>query len=97
MEMAFAVLLDMTFVFGVLLGALIGALAGVIAGASFCRREKTVEKIVNVEKTVMQKTEAMVYYVSDHGERLHWRKDCQGLNAARHVRELRGCRFCSPA
>ena len=39
---------------------------------------------------------AKTYYATDHGERVHWRRGCPGLNAARHVRELKGCDICCP-
>ena len=39
---------------------------------------------------------AKTYYVAEHGERVHWRRSCPGLNAARHVRELKSCDMCCP-
>ena len=40
---------------------------------------------------------AEMYYVAETGELVHWRRNCRGFNAARRVRELKGCPYCRPA
>ena len=49
---------------------------------------------VTTMKLMMQT--AKEYYVTEKGEKVHWRRGCPGLNAARHVRELKGCEICCP-
>ena len=35
-----------------------------------------------------------VVFLTECGEKVHCSRTCPGLNAARHVRELKGCVFC---
>ena len=106
MEIVLGAFVEATFLSGVLVGLLAGVFIGVFIGS--CKRSVKVE--VKRKESLKPKQEVEILcadvgapgpgvstYVTDVGMRIHWRRDCPGLNAARRVREVKGCRFCCAA
>ena len=106
MEFMVGAVMEATFLSGVLLGLLVG----VVAGVYMERHQKKVKKSMKQKPAAEPTPECapgatpgagalpdIIVYVSDHGEKVHWRRGCRGLNAARRVRELKVCVCCRAA
>ena len=110
--MEIAVGVDAAVVAGVVgvVAGVVGVLVGVVL-VEFIGRHKKAKKTVPQSLKQKQDAEmhygapgapgapgaAEMYYVAETGESVHWRRNCRGLNAARRVRELKGCPYCRPA
>ena len=103
MEFLLGAFVEATFLSGVLVGLLAGVFIGVLIGN--CKRSVKVE--VKRKESLKPEQEVDILctdvaapgpgvktFVTDVGLRMHWRRDCPGLNAARRVREVKGCSFC---